>query len=149
VSLDDIIQGVVTDVTEVRRRRRLPHVAITIDVGASSPFVAEADRMNALLLPLVAAACEAATAPTPASDGPPLHEVVITAVETSHGIEIEVADSGPGRTMVPDEGIATARSLAERLGGGLVVAACPDGGTAVTLCLPSCREQGPAIRAAA
>lgn len=148
-ALDALVGGVATDVTQERRRQRLPHVAITIDVGGSRAPVGEADRIRAMLLPLVTAACNAATAPAPASDAPRLHEVVITAVETPRGMEIEVADSGPGPAFLSPDAVAAARSHTERLGGGLVVAACPDGGTAVTLSLPSCREQGRAIRPAA
>lgn len=148
-SLDGIIRDVAADVAQDRRRRRLPHVAITIDIGGGRVAVADAERMRATLLALVAAACNAATAPAPASDGPRLHEVVITAVKTARGIEIEVADSGPGPAFLPADAVAAARGHAERFGGGLMIAACPDGGTAVTLCLPLCREQGQAIRPAA
>ncbi len=148
-SLRAIIGRVATDVTEDRRRRRLSHVTITVDVGGTRLPVADADQLRAAIVPLVATACEAATAPVPASDGPRLHEVVVTAVETGHGVEIEIADSGPGPAFLPTDALAAARGHAERLGGSLIVAACPDGGTAVTLCLRSCQEQRRAIRPAA
>jgi hypothetical protein len=148
-SLRDVIGSVVAEVAEDRRRRRLPHVSMTTDIGGGRAPVADAGRVRAVLRPLVAAACEAATAPGPASDGPSLHEVVITAVETHRGVEIEVADSGPGPAFLSADVVADARGHTERLGGSLIVAACPDGGTAVTVCLWSCQDQRQAIRPAA
>lgn len=148
-SLDGIVRGVAAEVEQDRREQRRRPVSITIDVGARRTSVADFDGVRELLLPLVAAACDAATAPAPASDGPPLHEVVITAVETSRGVEIEVADSGPGPARLSADVVAAARRHAERLGGKLMITACPDGGTAMTLCLPSTREQAQAIRPAA
>jgi hypothetical protein len=62
---------------------------------------------------------------------PPLREVVITSIDTGTALEIEVADSGPPRTVSSID-----HGAAERLGGGLVVVPCAEGGTAVTLSLP-------------
>ena len=149
ITLNALLRSVVDEVAGQRRRQRLPQVAITIDAGQSREPAADADRVKATLTLLVSAACDAATVPDPASDGPRLHEVVVTAVETSHGTEIEVADSGPGPEFRVPDAFAAAQRHAERLGGSLVVMACPDGGMAVTLRLGSCHDHGQAIRPAA
>jgi hypothetical protein len=76
--------------------------------------------------------------PDPQSDLRPLCEVVVTAVDTGAAVEIEVADSGNARAAVANE----LETSAARLGGSLLVTACPEGGTAVTLRLPRRRARG-------
>jgi signal transduction histidine kinase len=80
-------------------------------------------------------------------------ELVMTSCQTRRGLEIEVADSGPGITsgtlprlfepFFTTKGAGTGLGLAivERIAaahGGIVYAAnCPEGGAAFTLCLPT------------
>jgi signal transduction histidine kinase len=139
--LADLLTAIVSDVAADRRRRGLPPVRIELDAAAGQPPVGDDAFLRAGLLPLVAAACEAAADGSLASDAPRLREVVITAVETRHGLEIEVADSGPGPGSLPAAPLAAARGLSERFGGDVRVAACPEGGTAVTLRFPARRQQ--------
>lgn len=91
-------------------------------------------------------------------------ELVMTACQTRHGLEIEVADSGPGITagILPrlfepfftTKGAGTGLGLAivERIAaahGGIVYAAnCAEGGAAFTLCLPTTNNAS-LLRAAA
>ena len=86
---------------------------------------------------------------------PSPREVLVTAVGFPDRIEIEFADSGPGLThrerhSLPPRGTpATAlheptdpllddlRHLVVALGGSISAMDCPEGGSAVTLCLPT------------
>jgi two-component system sensor histidine kinase HydH len=79
-------------------------------------------------------------------------QLLVTACSTQFGVEIEVADSGPG---LPDSalarlfepffttksngtglGLAIVERIAEAHGGHIIAANCPTGGAAFTLCLP-------------
>lgn len=106
-------------------------VQIDCDVDASIVVPGHATAVRRLLESLVRSAVKAAACDDPDSDGPPLREVLVTAVDTGHAIEIEVADSGPFRELASVDSVA-----AERAGGSLDVLACAEGGTAVTLRLP-------------
>lgn len=122
-------------------RRSAPAVRFACDIDPRIPPIGELQPLATLLAALVQQAVVAAVVPDPESDLPPLCEVVVTAVETGAGLEIEVADSGAARTAVA----ADVEAMAARLGGSLVVAACPEGGTAVTLRLP--RRRGRSMAA--
>ena len=79
-------------------------------------------------------------------------ELVITACRTRTGLEIEIADSGPGvppplveRLFEPffttkgggtGLGLAIVERIAAAHGGRVAVANCPEGGAAFTLVLP-------------
>jgi hypothetical protein len=124
-------------------RRHCPGVRLVCDVDPGigmhgDPHLA-GRLLESLLESLLRRACEAASLRDPHSDLPPLREVVVTAVDTAAGVEIEVADSGAHRTTVCPADLA---ALAARLGGSLAVAACPEGGMAFTLRLPRRRVQG-------
>ncbi len=147
-SLSDLLAAIVAGVTVDRRHRHLPAVTISLDVMASWAPDVDAEALRASLTHLVAAACEAAAGPAPASDGPCLREVVITAVDTPRGLEIEVANSGAGPDSLAQVGLTAARSFAQHMGGSLDVTACPEGGAAVTLGFPS-RRVARSVRPAA
>lgn len=108
-----------------------PPVRIECDVDDIVTIDQHATGVRRLLESLVRHAVAAAARPDPDAATPPLREVVITAVDTGTALEIEVADSGPARTLSPID-----HGAAERLGGGLVAVPCAEGGTAVTLSLP-------------
>jgi len=110
-------------------------VAVSVDAPSTARISADPGGLRGLLDRLVTAAVAAAAAPRPRGDGPPLREVVITVVEMADAVELEIADSGPAASA--DERCPpTLRELAVRCGCGLHVAACPEGGTAVTVRLP-------------
>ena len=120
-------------------RRRCPGVRLVCDVDPGIGMHGDPQLVGRLLEALLRRGCEAASERDPHSDLPPLREVVVTAVETSAGVEIEVADSGAHRTTACPVDLA---AVAARLGGSLAVAACPEGGMAVTLRLPRRRARG-------
>jgi signal transduction histidine kinase len=108
-----------------------PPVRIECHVDGSVTVETHATSVRRLLESLVRDAVAAAGRPDPDAATPPLREVVITSIDTGTALEIEVADSGPPRTVSSID-----HGAAERLGGGLVVVPCAEGGTAVTLSLP-------------
>jgi signal transduction histidine kinase len=114
-------------------------VRITCDVDSGLLLGAEVEPLRLALGAVIADAAAAALQPDPASDAPDLREVLITAVDAGAGVEIEVADSGPGRQP---SGLAGLRAAVERLGGTAACTNCPEGGTAVTLRLPHRRSRG-------
>jgi two-component system sensor histidine kinase HydH len=122
------------------------------DAPGTPPVLADADLVTQALVDLLVNACEAS---------PPESEVVLAARRVDDGVEIDVADRGPG---VPEDlrerifepffttratgtglGLAVARQIAEAHGGWLRVAAAPGGGSRFTLSLPS--AAGPALAA--
>jgi hypothetical protein len=116
-----------------------PGVRVACDVDPRLHADADPAAIRGLLEPLLRAACAAALEADPDSDGPALGEVLVTAVDTGDGIEIEVADSGPARRP---ESTAELRRLLAVVEGSLTVVACAEGGTAVTLRLPQRRARG-------
>ena len=126
-------------------------ITVTLDVPENLRLEADGDVVRRLLAPLLCRSVDAAGSPEGA--GCPPREVLVTAVGYHDRIEIEFADSGPGltareRNSLP-RGISAAdpRSstdpllddvcrLANSMGGALSAIDCPEGGSAVTLCLP-------------
>lgn len=148
-SLGTLLKTIADEVTATRRGRRLPEVMIMLDVTMGHEPLAHAETLRTGLTPLLVAACEAASGPAPASDAPQLREVLVTVVGTPRGLEIEVASSGPGPECLSSFELAAARDITDRFGGHVEVAACPEGGTAVTLCLPFRHVYGLFVRPAA
>ena len=118
-------------------------IATHIDAGPQALVLADPDMLRRAIVNLVLNALDVM---------PGGGELVMTACQTRHGLEIEVADSGPGITsgILPrlfepfftTKGAGTGLGLAivERIAaahGGIVYAAnCAEGGAAFTLCLP-------------
>jgi len=116
---------------------------IVVDASGGDTVAAPSGTLARTLRTLVRNAIDAAG---------PRGEVVLTCVAYDDAVEIEVADSGRGlsgharawlfepgfSTKTDGEGLALAAAccLAERLGGGIDVINCPDGGTAFILRLP-------------
>lgn len=123
----------------VARQRAMPgldgeRVHVSIDVPpdaepAGHPAVVEA------MARVLSAAFATAVCPDPASDLAHVAEVVITAVATRAGLELEIASSGCP-SPAADAEIAAAAAVLERGGGTLVATPCPEGGRALTLRLP-------------
>ena len=124
----DLIESIVAD------RPAPAAVRLALDVPADTRVTADAAAFRAAVERLVASAFVAATAVTP-GDGPPLHEVVVTAIDGPDAFELEIADSGPSGSF-DARCPAAVRELVDRCGGTLGVADCAEGGTAVTIRLP-------------
>lgn len=120
------------------------NIVTHIDVDPEALIVADPDMLRRAIVNLVLNALDVM---------PGGGELVMTACQTRRGLEIEVADSGPGITsgalprlfepFFTTKGAGTGLGLAivERIAaahGGIVYAAnCPEGGAAFTLCLPN------------
>jgi hypothetical protein len=125
-------------------------VSVTLDVQDTLRIETDGDILRRLFTPLlgrsVAAASRAAAGSSP-------REVLVTAVGYPDRIEIEFADSGSGLTPRERNSLPRGRSsadprestdsllddvlrLATSVGGTLAAMECPEGGSAVTLCLP-------------
>jgi two-component system, sensor histidine kinase FlrB len=118
-------------------------IEVSIDVSASLTVEADRDMLRRAVLNLALNALDAMP------DG---GELVITAVSGRYGIELEVADTGPGlseevsrRAFEPffttkstgtGLGLAIVYRVLEVHGGKVEAANCPEGGAAFTICLP-------------
>lgn len=125
----DVTRAVGTALPRDRDGRAL--VRIDCDVDGGLVIESHATGVRRLLESLVRAAVKASRLDDRNTDTPPLREVVLTAIDTGRAIEVEVADSGPPRDLVPGDVVA-----AERVEGSLDIVACAEGGTAITLRLP-------------
>jgi len=128
-------------------------VCLTLDVPTDLEIAAERGPVRRLFAPLLERALAAAGRRIGA--GPSPREVVVTAVGFPDRIEIEFADSGPGlthreRSSFPPRGTPATDpreptdplldDLSHRvvaLGGSISAIDCPEGGSAVTLFLPT------------
>ncbi len=115
----------------------------TVDVGASTVVSADREMLRRALLNLVLNAVDAM---------PEGGELVVTCFDGPAGVELEVADSGPGLTdeqkaKVFDPffttkntgtglGLAIVQRVADAHGGKATAMNCPEGGAAFTLQLP-------------
>lgn len=118
-------------------------IQITVDAPLELRATADPDMLRRALLNLLLNAVDAM---------PHGGELVVTACATPLGVEIEVADSGPGlsetslaRLFEPffttknngtGLGLAIVERIAEAHSGQVLAANCPTGGAAFTLCLP-------------
>jgi len=121
---------------EVRRHcadRGIPDCHVTLDVADRHVLQVDPSTVRDILAGLLLRAFDNAARPAAASDAPHVREIVVTSIEHAHAIEIEVADSGPVSSVTAD---AALEPLVAAVGGMLSVAACPEGGRAVTLRLP-------------
>jgi hypothetical protein len=130
------LRGLLEEAVSAARVRHAEagNVQVAIDAAPGTRVPGDAGALRGLVGRLVADAV-AAAAVRSCGDGPPLHEVVITVVETVDAIELEIADSGPCMSE-DDRCPASIREIAARCGCRLHAAGCPEGGTAVTVRLP-------------
>lgn len=133
VPLSSLIEAVIASAAR-------PGVRLACDADPRLPSGGDPAALRALLEPIVLAAVTAALESNPASDGPTIREVLVTAVDTGDALEIEVADSGPARGVEP--AAADVRRLLASVDGTVSAVACAEGGTAVTLRLPHRRARG-------
>lgn len=118
-------------------------IRAVVDVPAAQMISADQDMLRRALLNLILNALDAM---------PKGGTLTITSTETEGGIELEVADTGPGlsedacnRAFEPffttkssgtGLGLAIVCRILDVHGGRVLAANCPDGGAAFTLCIP-------------
>jgi hypothetical protein len=110
--------------------------SVVIDVDPAHVVDADPVVTRRTLRTLIEAAIDAAACSGLPSDGPPLHEVVITSVLRPDALDIEIADSGDASPHPLDLTLAAARMAVARIGGAVRMDGCPEGGRAVTVVLP-------------
>lgn len=142
VEIPDLVREVLHSLApQLEAQRIITHV------DAAPGMVAQVDRemLRRAMINLVLNALDAM------SHG---GELVITACHVHDGVEIEVADSGPGieeaamgRLFEPffttkgtgtGLGLAIVERIAEAHGGSVLAANCPEGGAAFTIRIPDC-----------
>lgn len=132
-------------------RTKAAQIEVTIDVPGELGVLADGEMLELAFTHLVANALEA----MPAGG-----RLVITSYCGHGGLELEVADSGPGlsddalgRAFEPfyttkrdgaGLGLAKVRRVAMAHGGDVVAANCPEGGAAFTLRFPARAQQSAA-----
>ena len=138
--VSDVI-GEICDALELRSRRK--GVQFEIDSPPYTMLHGEREPFRAVLQLLVVQAMEV----TPQGG-----TLVITSFEDPHGVEVEVADSGPGIAQLFAEhqtefdaglaeqkkarGVADLYRLVAALGGEIQVQDCREGGAAITVHFP-------------
>ena len=139
-----VFRDAVVRLSAAARDRGPAGVTVSLDVDVAHAPDAEPAALAGPLGRLLDAACAAAAAPAPRGECPRLSEVVVTTIDTGDALEIEVADSAADAAR-QQAAVADLRPLVDRAGWGLSLAACPDGGTAVTLRIP--RRRGRSLAA--
>lgn len=140
LDLRELVEGVLAAVAP---QLRAQEIEVTLDIPPKTSLLADRDMLRRAVLNLVLNALDAMP------DG---GELAITSWQGPHGIELEVADSGPGlsdevrrRAFEPffstkpggtGLGLAVVYRAAEAHGGQVHVLNCPEGGAAFTLCIP-------------
>lgn len=128
-----LLEAILAEVRAVCADRGIADCHVTLDVADRHVLQVDPATVRDILAGLLLRAFENAARPAASSDAPQVREIVVTSVEHADAIELEVADSGPPSDSVSDDALA---ALVAAVGGGLSVAACPEGGRAVTLRLP-------------
>src|SRR5262245_29415753 len=138
--LDDVLQSLAPQL-------QAQDIRVCVDCSPGLTATADADMLRRAALNLVLNALDAL---------PSGGELVVTACKTKSGLEIEIADSGPGvpgplldRLFEPffttkgggtGLGLAIVERIAAAHGGRATVANCPEGGAAFTLIIPQATQ---------
>jgi signal transduction histidine kinase len=139
------LTGLIDDVCQsLAPQLRAQGIALRIDAGRSLFARADRDMVRRAVLNLLLNAVDAM---------PHGGELVVTVCAGRFGMEIEVADSGPGidqntlkhlfepffttKSNGTGLGLAIVERIAEAHGGHVLAANCPEGGAAFTLCIPN------------
>jgi len=150
------LRTLVTEVCQsVRPQLDAQAIAVDVDVPLRLQLTADRDMVRRSLLNLILNAVDVM---------PEGGELVITGVESTYGVELEIADSGPGiaedimgRAFEPffttkqggtGLGLAIVFRTAQVHGGEITAINCPEGGAAFTLKLPK-DAMNPSLEAAA
>lgn len=145
-----VVADVLRDVCEsLSPQLSAQRIRCEIDAPRNLVFSADAAMLRRAVLNLALNAIDAM---------PGGGELILTACRTQHGLEIEVADSGPGlsdrdrlRVFEPffttksngiGLGLSIVYRIAEAHGGGVLVRNCPQGGAAFTVHLPYFSTEG-------
>jgi len=128
-----LLEAILDEVRAVCVERGIADCHVTLDVADRHVLQVDPATVRDILASLLLRAFENVARPSGSSDAPQVREIVITSVEHAAAIELEVADSGPPADHMSDDSLAP---LVAAVGGELSVAACPEGGRAVTLRLP-------------
>ncbi len=118
-------------------------ITTTVDVAAGHVVAADCDMLRRAVLNLVLNALDAM---------PEGGDLIVTSYVAEEGVELEIADTGPGmseetrrrafepffttRNTGTGLGLAIVSRIAEAHNGDVRAVNCPDGGTAVTLRIP-------------
>lgn len=128
-----LLEAILEEVRAVCAERGIADCHVTLDVADRHVLQVDPATVRDILAGLLLRAFENAARPSASSDAPHVREIVVTSVEHADAIELEVADSGPPSDLASEDALAP---LVAAVGGGLSIAACPEGGRAVTLRLP-------------
>jgi len=131
-----LLESILDEVCAERRGRGLPTCTVTLDVADRHVLQVDPPTIRDVLRALLARALENAQHADAKSDGPAVHEVVVTSIEHADSIEIEIADSGPVSTPAAVIADSKLQGLLDIIGGKLTAASCPEGGSALTVRLP-------------
>lgn len=140
-SLRGVLQELVSDLQRRHADTGMPLPQITFDVAADHGLPGDAEVVRNLLEGWLADAVRAAAGSAAMARSA---EVFITSVAYADRLEIEIADTGPavaGRQVAGDMVAGRLRavaeqSLLERLQATVRLDDCPEGGVALTLCVP-------------
>ncbi len=138
--LRDLVDGVCESLAP---QLAAPKISTEIDIAQTTQCFADPDMLRRLLLNLILNAIDVM---------PEGGELVVTGEADAAGMELEVADSGPGvaetvKNKLFDPffttksggtglGLSIVHRIAEAHGGSISVANCPEGGAAFTLRVP-------------
>ncbi len=138
------VQQFVGDVCEaIQPQLDAQKIDVEVDVPVGQSIFADREMLRRAVLNLLLNAVDAM---------PEGGELVVTSIEGSHGIELEVADNGPGlseeqQTHLFDPfyttkasgtglGLAIVHRIVEAHGGRITAMNCPEGGVAFTIEIP-------------
>ncbi|MGA1619512.1 MAG: hypothetical protein ACO37F_13515 [Pirellulales bacterium] len=140
-TLRSLVAAVVDELQRQAADSDRPLPQLTIDVAVDHQLPADVAALRSLLERGLGEAVRATAASATMARNA---EVVITSVQYSDRLELEIADSGPARAErqatggLFGDGMAAdgARSLLDRLAAEVRLDDCPEGGVALTLSIP-------------
>ena len=140
-SLYPLVQELVNSLQRRHADTGVPLPQLTVDVPPGHGLPGDAEIVRNLLEEWLASAVRAAAGSAAMARSA---EVVITSVQYADRLEVEIADTGPAiaRRQIAGEAVAgrlrtaAEQSLLDRLQATVRLDDCPEGGVALTLCLP-------------
>jgi len=140
-TLDPVVQELVGSLQRRHADTGVPLPQLTVDVSPGHVLPGDAEIVKSLLEQWLAEAVRAAAGNAAMARSA---EVVITSVQYADRLEVEIADTGPavaqrrGASEAVAGRLRTAaeQTLLDRLQAAVRLDDCPEGGVALTLCLP-------------